>query len=232
MGKGTRKRRDGGAGRLPDGTVHPPPAPAPSLPLPPSSDTFSRVLGDLPALAQDGSGGPLLARVLERLGARAHGAAILILAFPEAIPLPIPSVGMVLGVPLIVVSAHLALYGEGGRLPRRVLRWRIPVKVAEVIAHRIAPVLAWAERWSHPRLSVVAQRERLAGLACLALSILLFLPIPLVNVPIAVALVVLAWGLVQRDGVIMVIGLGLSGVVLGTILAGSAALLRLAGIGV
>jgi len=225
MGKGIRGWRDNGAGRLPDGHASPDP-----LPSPPSSDTFSQVLGNLSALAPDGSEGPLLARALDRLGARAHGAAILILALPETIPLPIPSVGMVLGVPLIVVSAHLALYGEGGQLPRRVLRWRIPKRVAEVISHRIAPVLARAERWSHPRLAAVARRERLAGLACLGLSILLFLPIPLVNVPIAVALVVLAWGLVQRDGVIVGVGLGLSVAVLASILAGSAALLRMMGI--
>jgi len=216
----------GSAERLPDGNAAPS---APPLSEPPLSGTFSRVLRDLPSFAQGSPDGPLLARVLDRLGARAHGAAILILALPEAVPLPIPSVGAILGVPLIVVSAHLMLYGESGRLPRRILRWRIPMRVAEVISHRIAPVLARAEGWSRPRLQTIASRERLSGLVCLALSVMLFLPIPLMNVPVAMALVALAWGLVQRDGLIVAAGLCLSVVVLGIVVVGSTALLGLIG---
>ena len=193
--------------------------------LAPTSDTFSRFLRDLSVLARGHPDGPLLARVLERLGARAHGATILILALPEAVPLPIPSIGAVLGIPLIVVSAHLALYGESGRLPRRVLRWRLPMRIANVISQRIAPVLARAELWSRPRLQLIARRERLSGLVCLTLSIMLFLPIPLMNVPIAMALVVLAWGLVQRDGLIVAAGLCIAIAVMGIVLAGSVALL-------
>ncbi len=163
--------------------------------------------------------------VLERLGSRAHGTAILLLALPKSLPLPVPSAGAVLGIPLIVVSAHLAIFGERGALPRRALDWRIPRPAVELIAVRIAPVLAKAERWSRRRLPGWASRERPAGLACLVLSILLFLPIPLINVPVAFGLVILAWGLVQRDGVIVLLGLGYAAALVSTLVAGSAAFL-------
>jgi hypothetical protein len=174
-----------------------------------ATEPFSEALRALPTLAPEGGEeGPRLGKVLDRLGARAHGTAILLLAIPDALPLPLPSAGAVLGVPLILVSAHLAVFGERGRLPRRALDWRLPPRVATVIAARVAPVLARAERLSRRRLAIVAGKERPAGLACLVLSAILFLPIPFVNLPAAIGLVILAWGLVQRDGVIVAIGLG------------------------
>jgi hypothetical protein len=174
-----------------------------------AAESFSEALRALPTLVPPGDEeGPRLRRVLERLGSRAHGTAILLLAIPEALPLPIPSAGAVIGLPLIAVSGHLTMFGERGGLPRRALDWRLPPRVASVIATRVAPVLARAERISRPRLAIVAGKERPAGLACLVLSAILFLPIPLVNLPAAIGLVIVAWGLVQRDGVIVAIGLG------------------------
>jgi hypothetical protein len=174
-----------------------------------AEEPFSEALRALPTLAPAvGEEGPRLGRMLDRLGSRAHGTAILLLAIPDALPLPIPSAGAVIGVPLIAISGHLALFGERGGLPRRALEWRLPPRIARVIAVRVAPVLARAERISRPRLAIVAGKERPAGLACLVLSAILFLPIPLVNLPAAIGLVILAWGLVQRDGVIVAIGLG------------------------
>ena len=173
----------------------------------------------------DGTG-PSLGEVIERLGARAHGAAILLLALPEAIPVPVPSAGAVLGVPLIAVSGHLAVFGERQALPARMLGWRLPGGLVRALAQRAAPVLARAERFSRPRMAALAAKERPAGMACLAMSVLLFLPVPLMNVPPALALVLLAWGLVQRDGVVLTAGLAAAGAVLAGTVLGAAALLR------
>jgi hypothetical protein len=190
-------------------------------------EPFSAALRALPGLAASADEGPRLKDMLDRLGSRAHGTAILLLALPDSLPLPVPSIGAVLGVPLIVVSAHLAVFGERGTLPRRALDLRLPLPAARLISERIAPVLARVERWSRPRLPAIAGKERPAGVACLLLSLLLFLPIPLVNMPLALGLVILAWGLVQRDGIVVGIGLAYAAALVLVVVEGLAALLQL-----
>jgi hypothetical protein len=167
---------------------------------------FSEILAGLDTLGGQGQD-VALEDALALAGARAHGAAILILALPEAIPAPVPSVSAVLGVPLVAISAHLAVFGERSALPARVLRWPVPGRALGALARVLARPLGWAERWTRPRLPGLARRERLVGLACLLMSVLLLLPVPLMNMPPAIALVLLAWGLVQRDGGFVAAGL-------------------------
>lgn len=148
-----------------------------------------------------------LGGLLAAFGSRAHGATLLVLALPEAVPLPVPSAAAVLGVPLVLVSAHLALVGESGTLPRRILDLPVPPALLRAL-HRIGPWLARGERLSRPRLGVLTRHERLLALVCLYLSTLLLLPLPFFNVPPALSLVLIAWGMLQRDGVAVLLGLG------------------------
>ncbi len=148
-----------------------------------------------------------LGSLLETFGSRAHGTALLLLSLPDAIPLPVPSVGAILGLPLALVSIHLVVFGENGGLPRRVAYWRLPAGSVALIKRYVVPVIARVERVSRPRFGVLACRQRLVGLVCLVLSILLFLPIPLMNTPPSLCLALMAWGIVQRDGVFVAAGL-------------------------
>lgn len=180
------------------------PAPAPAEP------PLSEVLAGLP------EEGPLtLGGALDAMGSRAHGCALLLLAIPDAIPLPVPSLSLILGLPLLAVSAHLAVTGEHGLLPRRLRARTLPPGLVTALRGRVAALLRRAERMSRVRLRQVAGRARLLGLVCLWLSALLLLPLPFFNTPPAVCLVLLAWGMVQRDGVFVVAGLaGTAGVTL------------------
>lgn len=156
-----------------------------------------------------------LGAAIDQPGARMHGAAILLMALPECIPLPIPSFGAILGVPLVAVSAHLALYGESANLPAKARTIGLPPRMIELMSRYLIGPLGYTEHLSRPRVSILASREKLVGIACLLMSLLLLLPIPLMNVPPAIALVFLSWGLVQRDGLFIGIGIGIAtGVVL------------------
>lgn len=154
-----------------------------------------------------------LGDAIDHAGSRIHGAAILLLAFPDSIPLPIPSVGAILGVPLMFISAHLAIFGEKGDLPLRARQMRLPNRMIATIEKYLVGTLRRAEGFSHLRLSVLARRERLIGVVCLLMSLLLLLPIPLMNVPPAMAMVFMSWGLVQRDGLIVGIGMSIAAAV-------------------
>lgn len=179
--------------------------------------TLTQVLRDLPV-----GRAVTLGDLLAATGARAHGVALLLLSLPEALPLPVPSASLILGLPLMGISLHLALFGEAGPLPRRLRERVLPSWFLAALRGRLAPMLARAERLSHPRWLRLARQERPLALVCLYLSALLLLPIPFFNVPPALCLVLLAWGMVQRDGVAVAAGIA------GTV-AVTAALAGLAG---
>ena len=148
--------------------------------------------------------------VIKATGARAHGFGLLLFALPETIPIPLPGVSAVIGSPLILIAAHLIAFGEGRGLPQRVLRQTIPTSMIQKVSKLTCPVFEWIESWSHPRLKAVAHRHRLLGVVCLLLGIVLLAPIPFGNFVPAVGIVVIAFGMLQRDGAVILVGLALT----------------------
>ncbi len=157
--------------------------------------------------------------IVAAAGSRVHGLALLIFVLPEVPPLPLPSASTVLGIPLIIISAHLALFGEGSLLPARLQSGTVPRSVLAAAARYLAPAFRWVERASRPRLFWLVRRERLIGLICLYLSVVLILPIPLLNAPPAASLAAVALGMMQRDGAMIILGI-LGGIVVTGILIG------------
>lgn len=147
-----------------------------------------------------------IADLLIALQDRALAALLLIFALPNVIPVP-PGTSALLGAPLIFLAAQLAL-GLRPWLPRVIAARSMPrVHFASLIA-RIAPWLARTERLLRPRWSVLcrAPTEYVVGLVCLLLSLLVFLPIPLGNMLPALAICLLALGILERDGVWVIAG--------------------------
>jgi hypothetical protein len=174
------------------------------VPQPEGADRLSDILLAI-AQAQDKeriSIGDLLMAMQHR----ALGALIFIFAVPNALPVP-PGVSAVLGAPLLFLTAQLML-GMNAWLPKFITdRSLLRVDFEKVIV-KVAPWLAKAERLMRPRLQLLARGPALnvIGLLCLVLSIVLFLPIPLGNMLPAVALCILALGVLERDGVWVIIG--------------------------
>ena len=59
-----------------------------------------------------------------------------------------------------------------------------------------------------PRLTILDPRlvDRIVGLMALIAAIILFLPIPLANFAPALAIVLLGLGLIERDGIVLLVG--------------------------
>ena len=148
-----------------------------------------------------------LGTILAAAGTRVHGLALLIFVLPEAVPLPLPSISIVLGVPLLLISGHLALFGDQAELPGRILATKLRPRVYSQAARILVPVLAWIEKYSTSRWLPVV-RERFIGALCAYLSILLLLPLPLFNTPPALCMAAIAVGLMRRDGLFVAVGAG------------------------
>jgi hypothetical protein len=161
----------------------------------------------LKSLAASQDGAVEVRTVVTAMGSRAHGILLILFALPETVPLPFPSLSAFLGIPLVLVAAHLVVAGEGSRLPERVMSAKMPARLLHFLARYLAPVLEFLELATRPRLTAVLRYERWLGLVCLYLAVVLLLPIPLINLAPALCLVGVALGMVQRDGLLVILSL-------------------------
>ena len=84
---------------------------------------------------------------------------------------------------------------------------------------RVLPWLERVEAVSKPRLSFLfgSVGQRLIGVVCTVLALVLILPIPLGNILPAAAVSVLSLALVQRDGLLALVGYVLVGASVGVL---------------
>lgn len=144
--------------------------------------------------------------LLLELDQRAIAAMLFVFAVPNTIPVP-PGVSGVLGAPLLFLAAQLML-GRSPWLPAIIAdRSFVRTDFARILA-KVGPWLEKAERLMRPRFSILTKppAEYLVGALTLILAIVLFLPIPLGNMLPAIAICILALGLIQQDGLWVLAG--------------------------
>jgi hypothetical protein len=150
-----------------------------------------------------------MADIVAGLEDRTFGLLMLLLALPNCPPMPgIPFLSTVTGTPLAFFAGQLALGQPMPWLPQRLLRQSLDRAQLLRVLETIAPYIKRVERLLKHRLPWLATGagERVAaGIAC-ALAVILALPIPGGNLLPAWAIVFFALGIVERDGVCVVIG--------------------------
>lgn len=170
-------------------------------PLPPRLSEILQALAD-----DEGRDRISVADMLETMRSRAFGALLLIFAFPNILPTP-PGTAGVLGAPLIFLSAQMML-GLQPWLPGVIARRSMARSTFQGLVTRISPWLIKAERLLRARLKFLAWplSQRILGALCLIVSIALALPVPLANMAPAIALCLIGLGVLERDGVWILIG--------------------------
>jgi len=148
-----------------------------------------------------------IAELTALFGGRALGALLLVFGLLCTLPLP-PGSTTVLGAPLVLLSPQLVIGTRAPWLPRGVRERTI---ATEALRRGLPRVLVWLERVeavSRPRLHFLfgAVGERMIGVVCTLLALVLILPIPLGNMLPAAALSTLSLALVQRDGALALFG--------------------------
>lgn len=148
-----------------------------------------------------------LATLVAVFGDRVFGALMFIFAVPNVIPLP-PGSSSVLSAPLILIAAQLAVGRRTLWLPRVVADRSIAREDFRRITLKTIPLLRRVERVLAPRLDIMFGLigDRLIGIACLVLAVILFLPIPLGNMLPGLAVALFSLALMQRDGIAALAG--------------------------
>ncbi|MDS7594035.1 exopolysaccharide biosynthesis protein [Agrobacterium tumefaciens] len=146
-----------------------------------ASTTLCRLVAE--AQLQDGL---TITETLRLMGESAFGFVILLLALPAVISIPGPF-GMVFGSALAIVSLQLAFGLKSLWLPSFIGNRRISAKA-----------------FAAPRVSYML------ALPVFCLAVAVALPIPFGNITPVAALFVIAIGLIERDGLVVLLGLGMT----------------------
>ena len=141
-----------------------------------------------------------VADLVRAMEGRALGALLLIFALPNALP-AIPGTSGILGLPLLYLAAQMML-GRPPWLPKVVSGRSMPRADFAALVGRVNPWLEWADRFTAPRLQLLVDPRvvQVVGGFCLILSMVLVLPIPLGNMLPAIAICLIALGVLERDG--------------------------------
>lgn len=153
-----------------------------------------------------------MADIRNAMGDRAFGALMFVFAAPNTLPVNAPGVSVVLGIPLLFLSLQLMVGFPVPWLPRALVQHTVRRERFAKVMQYVVPWMRRAEKLSRPRWSwlAVGLAERLIGLWCAVLSIVLILPIPFGNMGPGIAICVLAFALLERDGKAALTGVAVS----------------------
>ena len=167
--------------------------------------------------------------LMQCFGGRAIGGMLLLFGLACTLPLP-PGGTTIFGAPLVLLAPQLATGAKAPWVPAR-LRAKT-IRIAD-LRNGLPRPLRWlekAEAVSRPRLAFLFSPlgERAIGVVCTILALVLILPIPLGNMLPACAVTVLALSLVQRDGLLALLGYALAGASAGVLALAADLILRAA----
>lgn len=169
--------------------------------------------------------------LITSLGNRSFVPLLIIFALPNLFFF-VPGSSVITGPPLIFVAGQLVLGRPAVWLPAFLGERTIEHQVFSKIIARAIPWIERVERLVHPRYWILSHRaaELTVGVACLVMSVFMFLPIPFGNTLPALSVIVIALSLSERDGLWLLGGFGLSvasfAVVAGLFAAGAFAMMR------
>lgn len=177
------------------------------------SDTraFSQVLEDIGAKTDPRL---YLGELVNAFGERGFGALMLMFGLMNIAIGIIPGTTTVLGAPLLLMGLQLASRTDQLWLPKWALKRRIERATYRGGIEKILPRLRRMERLSKPRLPVMTSEvsEVLIGLATMLLAIILMLPIWGGNLIPALIISTFGFGLMQRDGLAILLAWSAIGV--------------------
>jgi hypothetical protein len=144
-----------------------------------------------------------LREVIVVLQGRAYNLLMLLLALPFLLPIPLPGLSTILGMVIAVIALRLTL-GQKPWLPARLLDRELPPKFFPTLLGGARRVLRFLEVMLKPRqlwLTASPLLVQLHAFIILVAAVVLLLPLPPgTNFPPAVCIVIMAGGLLERDG--------------------------------
>lgn len=162
-------------------------------------------------LQQEANGGPLsIAEILLILSRKGRVLVVILLSIPFCQPIQLPILSTPFGLAIAFIGLRIA-FGKQIWLPKKLLEKKISSRTFEKITNKTLTLVRKIKSWIHPRLTWLCHSscmEKINGLIISILGIFLAFPfpIPLSNLIAAWSIFLVAVGMLEDDGVFILIG--------------------------
>lgn len=148
-----------------------------------------------------------LKAIFERLDERAFGAALFILALPCCIPF-LYGVPQIVSLPMMVLAGQMVAGREEPWLPEKFAQRKIDKKGLTRTAKGGRKWFGWLEKIAKPRLTflMAGGGERVIGLFLVFFCASILVPLPSTNTVPGIGVAIVAFGLMARDGLLVILG--------------------------
>ncbi len=149
-----------------------------------------------------------LGEIVHRMRHSGFGLIILFLCLPFLQPLPMAGLSTAFGAVILVLGIQLILNRSSVWIPGFIANREVSEKTGHLLLDAATKFFKFIETFVRPRWAFVAARERLIGVMIVAAAIVLMLPIPipLSNVICAAPIALMALALLEKDGLMAVLG--------------------------
>ncbi len=155
--------------------------------------------------------------LVEAMDAIGFGLAMMIFSFAILIPLP-PPLPSIISIPLVIFSLQMIAGHTAPKLPKRFSNMSVKRSVLVMLVQKSSPYIGKVEKILKPRLLFMISpiAERIIGIFAFIFSFFILLPIPLSNFIPGLGILIISFGLLGKDGLIVLFGIavGTSGVVI------------------
>jgi len=147
--------------------------------------------------------------MISLLGERVFGLSILFFCIPNCLPIPnVAGLSALTGIPIVILGLQMVLGRAHPWLPVRLREKQFSGQRVGKFFERAIPYIQKVEVLLHPRLQVMTGKpmQRLLGVVFVVLATVMSLPIPFGNFMPGLAMALIAIGLIERDGLLVLLG--------------------------
>ena len=151
-----------------------------------------------------------LAEIFNLTEERIFGFLLAILSLPSALPVPAPGYSVPFGIAMFFLAIQLIIGRDRPWLPAKFLKGSMKLETVQKFVKMGTPWVEKIEKVTKPRVAYLCTSlpgRLILGIAIALMSISMMIPIPGTNTLPAIGIFVIAFGLLEDDGLICLVGL-------------------------
>lgn len=151
-----------------------------------------------------------IAEILRILSGKGRPFLLILLSLLFCQPIQIPGLSTPFGLAIALIGLRM-VFGKGIWLPKRLLSKKISTHLLKKVIQKTLATIGKVKSWVHPRLdwvchSTVMQKLNGVMIFILGLILALPLPIPFSNLTIAWSIFLISLGILEDDGIFVLLG--------------------------